>query len=618
MDQSSRETRHRAIKRLIARGKRLLTQGERTSGHFSRWRVTIFLLGFFVCLFLYKAEWFHSGNLALGIFSIVFFTVTHYHGRLKYRLHRLRLWHMTKEAHLARLRLDWSNIPLRSLTTPEGHTYAGDLDLIGPHSILNLIDVTFSRFGQARLLQWFLNQNHTYVEMAAWKERQNLVKELSKLSRLRDRMILETHLLSSDSLNGDRIHALIEKPVEFSNLKTVVFSAGGLCLVTFLLFLTWSLGVIPAYWILSFSGYVGLYLFNAEKLEPVFGRVLALHHELEKFGAVTHQLERQSFQNFPYLRELSIPLTSSPDRPSAALRRLARLCHRLSVKAHPLIHVVLNAVVPWDLALTLRLTRICDSLRPILPVWLDRIATIDAASSLATFAYLNPSYQWPIRHASLEDDHTPGMKATGLGHPLISGERRITNNLDIRECGHILLVTGSNMSGKSTFLRTIGMNICLAQAGAPVCAEQFSWTWMRLFCCIRVTDSLDEGLSYFYAEVKRLKVVLDAVNEIGGQPVLFLIDEIYKGTNNRERLLGSEAFIQALRQGKGLGLVTTHDLELSRLETDGNGVTNVHFQETVEKGQLQFDYKLRAGPCPTTNALRIMAQEGLPIPDGQR
>jgi DNA mismatch repair ATPase MutS len=137
---------------------------------------------------------------------------------------------------------------------------------------------------------------------------------------------------------------------------------------------------------------------------------------------------------------------------------------------------------------------------------------------------------------------------------------------------------------------------------------------MRLFCCIRVTDSLEEGLSYFYAEVKRLKVILDAVTDRTLPPVLFLIDEIYKGTNNRERLLGSESFIQALRQGHGLGLITTHDLELAHLESDGKGVINVHFQERVEGGKLLFDYRLRPGPCPTTNALRIMDQEGLPIP----
>ncbi len=207
------------------------------------------------------------------------------------------------------------------------------------------------------------------------------------------------------------------------------------------------------------------------------------------------------------------------------------------------------------------------------------------------------------------------MTVHGIGHLLLSPAKRVTNNISLKGCGKVILVTGSNMSGKSTFLRTIGINACLAQAGAPVCADFFHANWMRIFSCIRVTDSLKAGLSYFYAEVKRLKIVLDAVKEDHPTPVLFLIDEIFKGTNNKEGLLGSEAFIRALVRSNGLGLISTHDLELSRLEGDLQGVTNVHFQETVEGNELVFDYRVRSGPCPTTNALKIMVKEGLPVPD---
>jgi DNA mismatch repair ATPase MutS len=171
------------------------------------------------------------------------------------------------------------------------------------------------------------------------------------------------------------------------------------------------------------------------------------------------------------------------------------------------------------------------------------------------------------------------------------------------------------MSGKSTFLRTVGINVCLAQAGAPVCASHFQWSWCRPACCIRVDDSLEAGLSFFYAEVKRLKSILDAACDRAAPPVLFLIDEIFKGTNNRERLIGSRAYIKAVADGNGFGLVSTHDLELTDLESEVPSLTNTHFQETVSAGALQFDYKLRPGPCPTTNALRIMELEGLPVPE---
>ena len=231
------------------------------------------------------------------------------------------------------------------------------------------------------------------------------------------------------------------------------------------------------------------------------------------------------------------------------------------------------------------------------------------------FAHLNPTYTWPVLNGAHTDPQSVGLMAKSLGHPLIPANQRVANHVEIRGRGRILLVTGSNMSGKSTFLRTVGLNLCLAQAGAPVCAESFEWSWMRLYCCIRISDSLEAGLSYFYAEVKRLRVVLDAVRDHTQPPVLFLIDEIYKGTNNRERLLGSAAFIRELISSNGLGLISTHDLELAGLGKELASVTNLHFQETVDDGQMQFDFRLRPGPCPTTNALRIMAKEGLPVPE---
>jgi DNA mismatch repair ATPase MutS len=243
-----------------------------------------------------------------------------------------------------------------------------------------------------------------------------------------------------------------------------------------------------------------------------------------------------------------------------------------------------------------------------LPVWLDRLAEVEAASALATFAYLHPSYVWPTASQNV------GLTATRLGHPLIQPNIRVANDICLAGIGTIYLITGSNMSGKSTFLRTIGINVCLAQAGAPVCAATFDWSWSRLACCIRVNDSLDAGLSFFYAEVKRLKTILDTTQDPDAPPVLFLIDEIFKGTNNRERLIGSRAYITALSGENGFGLVSTHDLELTDMEKEIASLTNAHFQETVSAGALQFDYRLRPGPCPTTNALRIMELEGLPVP----
>ena len=170
------------------------------------------------------------------------------------------------------------------------------------------------------------------------------------------------------------------------------------------------------------------------------------------------------------------------------------------------------------------------------------------------------------------------------------------------------------MAGKSTFLRTVGLNLRLAYAGAPVNADRLQLSLFRLFTCIKVSDSVQDGLSYFYAEVKRLRLLLSAVQKKDDIPILFLIDEIFRGTNNRERHIGSHAFIRALStEGNALGLIATHDLELTKLAEEIPGIANYHFREEIGDGRMVFDYLLRDGPCPTTNALTIMSIEGLPV-----
>ena len=441
-----------------------------------------------------------------------------------------------------------------------------------------------------------------------------LIKELTPLSRLRDRCLLATRLISPDRLDGTRLASLLNAPVSIPHLPLIIAAACGLTGLTISLGIWTLLTGAPNFWILPLGLYVGMYFLLSGSIHPLFGHVVSLEKELEKLVTVIATLEGASFSHQPAILQVCHSFLKQNSRPTRSLRQLARICQGLSVKAHPLIHLGLNALVPWDLWFVGKLDRWITRLRTAMPEWLDTISTLDAASALARFAYLNPDYPWPQLEPPNTDTHTRGLTAHGLGHPLIARSQRITNDLDLRGEGHLLLVTGSNMSGKSTFLRTVGINLCLAQAGGPVCARMFSWTWLRLYCCIRVTDALDEGLSYFYAEVKRLKVILDAIGNTNPHPVLFLIDEIYRGTNNRERLAGSEAFVHALQQSRGLGMISTHDLELTGLAKGNGHIRNSHFQETVEEGTLHFDYRLRPGPCPTTNALRIMAQEGLPVP----
>jgi hypothetical protein len=599
------------LQRLVARADRLLHRAAQVSARFTRWRLVIFITGVVAAVIPFKLGWYHRGNAALGLFILIFLAVARYHSRLEDRMHRLRLWQAIKRRHLARLTLDWQTLPTRPASVPDRHAYAADLDITGPHSLLRLLDTTISSNGRERLATWLLSRPPA---AGAWGARQELIKELAGQAGLRDRLVLEASLIGDTELDGKRVQAALQASPGFSGLKPLLVIETALAVTTLTLALWALLGNGAGYWSLSFGAYALLYLLASGGLAPVFGRAQSLHDELDKLGAFFRVLEGRSFHLTPTLGRLCAGLIQGHDRPSLTVRRLARVSQALSVKAHPLIHLALNAVLPWDLYWTARLEGLHRQVETELPRWLETVAELEAASALGAFAYLHPEYCWPVPAAAQGNGEAAAVVARGLGHPLIAAAQRVTNDVELRGLGRIVLITGSNMSGKSTFLRTVGINVCLAQAGAPVCTASFEWTWVRLACCIRVDDSLEAGLSFFYAEVKRLKRLLDATQERPASPVLFLIDEIFKGTNNRERLIGSRAFIRALAGSNGFGLVTTHDLELADLEKEIPTATNAHFQETVEAGALRFDYRLRPGPCPTTNALRIMALEGLPVP----
>ncbi len=602
--------RTRGLTRLLRRSDRLLAAGRDASARFSRWRLAIFLVGAVGTITLYKAAAFHAGNASLFLFLVIFGVVARYHSRLESRMQRLQRWQTLKREHLARLSLDWANLPPRTHPAPSDHPYAQDLDLVGPTSLLRVIDTTVSTMGRERLTEWFLQQPPT---LAAWQSRTRLVRELVPLPSVRDRLALAARLLQPLEVDGHRIQQALSHAVGPRHVDRLLMVEGALALLTLGLAGAALAGLFPSYWVLSLALYVFLYMWFLGDTEHLFNRAMTMRDELATLAALFARLEQRPGRHQPALRETAAPFFGAR-RPSAYLRRLARICSALSVRAHPLVHMMINAVGPWDLWFIRRLEQARSAITAELPQWLDRLAEIEAAAALANFAYLHPHYAWPALIESQSNSRPSGVETTGLGHPLLHHAARVANDFTTPGAGHLVLITGSNMSGKSTFLRTVGINICLAQAGAPVCAASFRWSWVRVRCCVRVTDSLDAGLSYFYAEVKRLRLLLEAGRIRTEAPVLFLIDEIFKGTNNRERLLGSRTYIEALAGTNGFGLISTHDLELAELERTIPRLTNAHFQETVAAGSLHFDYRLRPGPCTTTNALRIMALEGLPVP----
>ena len=271
--------------------------------------------------------------------------------------------------------------------------------------------------------------------------------------------------------------------------------------------------------------------------------------------------------------------------------------------------------MPWDLFWASRLDHLRKELQGDLPKWLTAIAEIEAAVSLAEFNDLHADTCLP---RWLEEDCALTLQAEDLRHPLVPRDRSVGNPILMDSSHACLLITGSNMSGKSTFLRAVGVNILLARAGARAMAETFEVKNCAVRTCLRITDSITDQISSFYAEVQELKAILDQAQESSAQPdqpvLIYLIDEIFRGTNNRERLQGSRAYIrEMLGMKRAFGLIATHDLELAELSRVNSSLKNLHFHETIEGGKMSFDYRIAQGPSPSTNALKVMRLAGLPV-----
>ena len=571
------------------------------------------VLGLAFCNFAgSRAAWIVAGIL-LAIFSVV----TFFHTKVRNSLTRNSLLINIKQVQIARIRLDWDKIPTgdQSAHPVVGHPFETDLDITGERSLHRLLDSAVTKEGSDRLKSWLLNPR---PDMDLIKHRQALVEELRGHHVFRDKLQLLAAVARLDTgppragasnlwNSSILVDWLTRSEQKRSLLPTVIFLFA-LSVLNITCIVLAALEVIPQIWPLTLLLYVGSMLLLQRRIKGAFEELQDLEIALTHFQIVFRYLESRSYKNTPGVAAVCAPFTDKSKRPSVEMKRLGRLAAALGVRTNPLLSLILHLVVPWDFYFTHRLELVKTEIAHLMPHWLDAWYELEALNSLANFAYLNPHYVFPEMSAQ-----TGRFAARNLGHPLLKPEIKVCNDFELAHGQQIVILTGSNMAGKSTFLRTIGVNLCLAYAGATVNADRMDASLFRVFTCIKVSDSVQDGLSYFYAEVKRLQALLAAAKADDPLPVLFLIDEIFRGTNSRERLIGSRSYIRELSKGPSVGFIATHDLELIKLADEIEGVTNLHFREEVHNGRMVFDYRLRTGPCPTTNALTIMRLEGLPV-----
>jgi hypothetical protein len=607
-------TRSEQLDKQIARLRRRADRLNEISGKYWTWRRIIFICGVLLALAFCN----FAGNavawLVASLLAILFFVVTVFHNRVRNSLTRNSLLAEIKEVQIARIQLDWDHIPPGDPASSPipGHPFETDLDITGERSLHRLIDCAVTKEGSERLKSWLLNAR---PDAELIEHRQDLISELKGHSVFRDKLQLLSAVALRDTgrrgttlWNSRILVDWLERGEQKGSLLPLVIGLTILSALNIACIVLAGFEVIPQIWPITFLLYVGAMMLMQWRIATAWSELHDLEKALTHFKVVFAYLESRSYESTPGLAQICAPFVDKSKRPSTEIKRLGRIAAALGIRTNPLLHLIAHLLVPWDFFFTYRLELMKTEIVRLLPRWLNAWHELEALNSLANFAYLNPNYVMP-ELTSAQDR----IVAQRLGHPLLKPESKVCNDFEMDHGNRIVILTGSNMAGKSTFLRTIGVNLVLAYAGAPVNADKLQASLFRIFTCIKVSDSVQDGLSYFYAEVKRLQALLAAAEADDPLPVLFLIDEIFRGTNSRERLIGSRSYIRKLSEGRSVGLVATHDLELIKLADEIDGVVNQHFREDVSNGRMVFDYRLRPGPCPTTNALTIMRLEGLPV-----
>ncbi len=512
---------------------------------------------------------------------------------------------LLNERGLQRLAGKWREFPAQGEKyRVDGHLYAGDLDVFGHGSLFQRLDETSTQAGEKLLAGWLSAPAKTAGEV---EERQRALKELAPLIDFRQRLVSETRQVVAQKADPSRFIRWVENGSSIASLKWAFALAHILPLVTFGLWVGAELKLL-----LDWVPYVGLGLqiaivvVTSPKLAEMYAQLAMGEQGFVQFEHTFEAIDAQGFTD-PLLARLKAGLATGGPPVSQRLKRFERLHGFASLKTAKEVHWIVNALLLWDLHFLFRIERWRSELGTGVRGWFDSLAQLEALSSLATWAYENPAYAWP------EVDEGPvHFEAKQLGHPLL--DKPVRNDVALEGPGTALVITGSNMSGKTTLMRSMGLNTVIALAGLPVCADALKVSVVQVLTSMRVKDSLERGVSYFYAEVQRIKAVLD-VAKANPKRTFFLLDELLMGTNTRERQIASRELMKMLLSTGAAGALTTHDLSLTELQAyPGVRVRNVHFRDEEKNGNMTFDYVLREGVVETTNALEVLRRAGVEIP----
>ena len=592
----------------------------RLSKRISRLRLATFLPGAALIVWGVARDAAPMPLVAGTVLLLAFAVLVVWHARIDERIAWFDALHIVNRYALARIGRTWDLLPLpEPLATPgtpdlEHHPFALDLDVFGRASALQWLGPAATAPGVETLQRWLLWPSRPQTVLS----RQQAVARLAGAHDWREE--LSAHGRLASGVRPAELARFLDwaegpGPMAPSRIQLLRGAAWLLAASIWILIALQVAGVIAAaLWLVPVA--IGLVI--------SFATAWQVHGEFNRAGAGQHAFSRYAnlFEHglaapadTPSVQAIHSRLTASGSSAPQRLRQLNRILGWAKLASTAgIFHFIVQALTLWDLHVFFALDAWRRAVGPGVRRWMEALGELDALSAFAQIKADNRDWCFPeIVEAPAADMKV--FAATGLGHPLIHDERRVLNDVEIGPPGTLLLVTGSNMSGKSTLLRAIGLNIVLGQAGAPVCASFLRMPSIELETSIRVQDSLEHGLSYFMAALARLKAIIDrSRHPPEGRTVMFLLDEILQGTNTAERAIAVRGVARQLLKAGAVGAMTTHDLALAGEEPLNTAARFVHFTETVdEHGAMSFDYRLRPGLATSRNALRLMQLIGIDV-----
>ncbi|HZQ71113.1 MAG TPA: mismatch repair protein [Terriglobales bacterium] len=530
----------------------------------------------------------------------IFFGIAVYHSRVLEQLacaNRASSYYRDGLARIADQWLDLGDSGER-FVNPH-HVYASDLDLFGKGSLFQLLSTARTRMGQETLAGWLLAPAPTRTIL----DRQAAIRDLRDRTDLRE----ELALLGEAARIGVHSEKLIEWAEAPNRLRTRWFRwlAPAFALLAIVGAILWAMQGTGWPFLLIVIVEAAITFRLRKHLELILHGTEKALGDLDLLSSVLDLLERETF-GASLLQTLSGDLCSHTVPGSGVIARLRSIVHYIEAQHNSVVRA-LDIPLLYSVQVAYAAEAWREQHGRAVRGWLQTVGAFEALLSLATYHYEHPGDPFPEF-----GEGNPSFSARQLGHPLLPAATCVRNDVSVGGETRVLLVSGSNMSGKSTLLRAIGINVVLAMAGAPVRADGFRLTPLQVGASIRINDSLQEGSSRFYAEITRLRQIFDLAQS--APPLMFLLDELLQGTNSTDRRIGAEGLVRALLERRAIGVISTHDLALTQIGGEHQGqIHNVHFQDELRDGKIRFDYQLREGVVAKSNGLELMRSIGLQV-----